>query len=217
MTRVGATSPEMMRRVLSATRRVELQEGRKTSDENFQGTGRIVVRNVSAYTIPEFGLMQIKLAKTEGGRNVVEVERPFDQANRPSSVWLLNGPFSIEPNEFGTAQSGPDYRVKTQAIYPIGIRLGWQADSFQAIPGCLLTVIGTDDITTNVARVKTDFSMLHGIVTADIPANLSGEGEFQSTDPTTTHKVKTRGATVLVGREIYAWPSKGEWIVAGVC
>ncbi len=216
MTRVGATSPEMMRRVLSATRRVETQFGSTTSEEAFQEAGRIVVRNVSAFTIPEFGLMQIKLATNQAGYKIIEVQRPFSQSF-PSSVFLLNGPFSIAPNEFGTAQSGPVYRAKTSTSHSVGTRLGWKADSFEATFGCLFSVIGTDDITTNVARVIPDFSMLHGTVTTAIAANLGTAGEVQTLDPTTTHKAKTRKGAISVGDDVYIWPSKGEWIAAKVC
>lgn len=217
MTRIATTSPAMMRRVIAATRQVESQQGRSTRDDSFLDPGEIVVRNVSAFTIPEFGLMQIKLSATVSEKQIVDVERPFVQATRPSSVWLLNGPFPIEPDAFGTAQSGPDYRVKTEATYPLGTRLGWKVDSFNAIPGCLFTVIGTDSITTNVARVLPDFSMLHGIVTATIAANLGTAGEVVTSDPTTTHKAKTRGTAIAVDDEVYIWPSKGEWLAAKVC
>lgn len=216
MTRVGATSPEMMRRVLAATRRIETQHGSVISDDAFQEPGRIVVRNVSTFTIPEFGLMQIKLATNQAGYKIIEVQRPFSQSF-PSSVFLLNGPFSIAPNEFGTAQSGPVYRAKTSISHSIGTRLGWKADSFEATFGCLFSVIGTDNITTNVARVITDFSMLHGIVTTAIAASMGAAGEVQTLDPTTTHKAKTRKSAIAVGDEVFLWPSKGEWIAARVC
>jgi len=202
--------------MLAATRQVESQRGRVTDDETFLDFGRITVKNVSAFTIPEFGIMQVVQGLTEGGRNVVEVSRPFDQT-RPSSVWLLNGPFPIEPNGFGTAQSGPEYRVKTEAAYTNGTRLGWQNGSFQAIPGCLFTMIGTDSITTNVAIVIPDSSMLHGVVSVAIAAELGTAGEVQTTGPTTTHKAKTRGAGIAIGEKVFIWPSKGEWIAAKVC
>ena len=160
--------------------------------------------------------MQIKLATNQAGYKIIEVQRPFSQTF-PSSVFLLNGPFPIAPNEFGTAQTGPIYSAKTSTSHSVGTRLGWTEDSFEATFGCLFSVIGTDDITTNVARVISDFSMLQGTVTTAIGANMGTAGEVQTIDPTTTHKAKTRKGAIDVGDDVYLWPSKGEWIAAKVC
>ena len=217
MTRIGAVHPDMMRRVVAATIRSESQPAAMIRDSALLNNGRIVVKNVSGETIPEYGLMQITVAADEDSLRIVEVERPFSQSH-PSSIFLVNHSVEILDGELGTAQTGPVFTVrKDSGTYPAGTRMGWKANSFEATFGCLFVVLGPDYLDENLLRVLTDFSMLHGIVTTAITANLGTAGEVQTSDPTTTHKAKTRKGAIAVNDEVYIWPSKGEWIAAKVC
>ena len=144
MTRIGATTPELMRRVVAATYRIEKQTSIDDANDPIRDVGRINVRNVSAFTIPEFGLMQIKSSTNQDRHTIIDVERPFSQS-LPSSIFLINGPFEILASELGTAQTGPIFSVKKDSgTYVEGTRLGWTSDSFEASQGCLFTVIGVD-------------------------------------------------------------------------
>lgn len=217
MSRIGVTDPEMMRRIISATKRSESQSTEADPSRSKYDPDFVNVRNISAFEIPGFGLMQMSVADNVEGRKIVDVTRPFSQT-LPSSIFLVNGPFPIPAGDFGYAQEGPIYSVKRAAgSFPVGTRIGWKADSFDATFGCLLNVVGTDDITENIVRAMADFSMLLGTVTTAIPANMAGAGEVLTTNPATTHKAKTKKTGIAVGKEVLIWPCVGEWIAAEVC
>lgn len=217
MTRIGAVHPDMMRRVVDATLRSESQKAAMLRESALLNIGRPVVKNVSGETIPSYGLMQITVAADQDSVRIVEVERPFSQS-RPSSIFLVNHSVDILHGDMGTAQTGPVFIVrKDSGTYPAGTRMGWKTSSFEATFGCLFSVIGPDYLDENLLRVISDFSMLHGVVTATIAANLGAAGDVLTSNPTTTHKAKTRKGAIAVDDEVFIWPSKGEWIAAKVC
>lgn len=215
MTRIGAVSPEFQRRIVSATQYVESQREPNGSVDIRNDTRSIVFKNASGHAIPPFGLMQIKESTAPQGRRIIEVIRPLS-ATGINSTFLVNNSREVANNGFGTAQSGPIYSVKKTGLISIGHRIGWKASSFDAELGCLLLCIGPDR-DTDIIRAIADFSMLTGTVSTTIPANLSGTGEVATTSPSATYKARTRKTAIASGKEVYMWPSRGEWLALEIC
>ncbi len=60
MSRIGATTPAMFRRIIKSTEFVESQRDPDSVDSGILETGRLTFRNTSAFVIPPFGLMQLQ-------------------------------------------------------------------------------------------------------------------------------------------------------------
>ena len=92
------------------------------------------------------------------------------------SVPMVNGPFEVPNNEYGTPQLGPVYRViHDDAVgYSVGDRVGWKANSFQVSLNASFIVLGEDDIETNCLRVTRDDSSISGQSVLAIADGASG-------------------------------------------
>ena len=221
MSRIGATTPAMMRRIIKSTEFVESQRDPNSANGEILEAGKLTFRNTSAFVIPPFGLMQLQ-ANTNQAANqrIIEVKRPF-VATGTSSVCLVNGPYEIPAageNSFGSAQNGPTFLLKHDGGgYPAGTRLGWKVDSFLATLGCFFCVIGSDSLDTNLVRVMLDFSAITGTVSTAIPANETGFGVVDTLGPVISYPAKTQLASIAVGSTVLCVPRKGEWIAYKVC
>ena len=221
MSRIGATTPAMLRRIIKSTEFVESQRAPNSADGEILEAGKLTFRNTSAFVIPPFGLMQLQ-ANTNQAANqrVLEVKRPF-AATGCSSICLVNGPYEIPAageNSFGSAQSGPTYLLKHDGgSYPAGTRLGWKVDNFLATLGCLFCVIGSDSLDTDLVRVMLDSSTITGTVSTAIPASEAAGGIVATTNPTINYPVKTTGAEIAVNSTVLLVPRKGEWLALKVC
>jgi len=128
MSRIGATTPAMLRRIIKSTEFVESQRAPNSADGEILESGKLTFRNTSSFVIPPFGLMQLQ-ANTNQAANqrIIEAKRPF-AASGTSSLCLVNGPYEIPAageNSFGSAQSGPTFLLKHDGgRYPAGTRLG---------------------------------------------------------------------------------------------
>jgi hypothetical protein len=116
MTRIGAFNPDQAQRVWAATLAHERGGAARPDEKLFNEHEPILVRNTSGHTIPPFGLMQPKACFDQlSSYNYIDVVRPFDyDANL--AVVLVNGFNEIEDGEYGTAQTGPVFRVRIQTI-----------------------------------------------------------------------------------------------------
>ena len=181
--------------------------------------------NKSGATIPPYGCIQITGTEETGGRNYLEVKRPFDYAG-VMGPFLVNGDREVVADDYGTAQWGPIYRIKTDGTtLAVGTRIGPNASSFEVGKGCLFTCLGDDDIEEDVIRVMACETPLLAVAGAGgIPANGSG---------TVTAKVPTSGnwtsgsvtytaynpftAVVTANADLILFPIDARWVVVEVC
>lgn len=135
----------------------------------------IVFKNDSGQAIPPYSLMQARTTVSENGFVYAVVERAFDY-DATQSVVLVNNDFEVAVGQYGTAQDGPVYRIKTDGAitYETGDRIGWKSNSFQAALGCLFSVIGDDPISINVVKAIRDDSSAQAQSISAINAGSSG-------------------------------------------
>jgi hypothetical protein len=148
----------------------------------------VKVFNDSGFVIPPYGLMQISTTvDVPGSKNYIKVKRPID-ATLMRSPMLINGPREIEVDGYGTAQDGPVFRLLHDGgTYVAGDRLGAKTGGFSATYGGLYSVIGPDDIGTNIVRVMFDTSSFKGKTKATgLTAGTPGYVYFVDADGTET-------------------------------
>lgn len=181
--------------------------------------------NKSGATIPPYGCIQITGTEETGGRNYLQVKRPFDYAG-VMGPFLINGDREVIADDFGTAQWGPIYRVKTDGTtLAVGTRIGPNASSFEVGKGCLFTNCGADDIEEDVIRVIACETPLlavagaggiaansSGTVTAKVPTSTgwaAGSVTYTAWAPTSTPIAAN--ATVMI------FPIDARWVAVEVC
>lgn len=181
--------------------------------------------NKSGATIPPYGCIQITGTEETGGRNYLQVKRPFDYAG-VMGPFLINGDREVIADDFGTAQWGPIYRVKTDGTtLAVGTRIGPNASSFEVGKGCLFTCCGADDIEEDVIRVIACETPLlavagasgiaansSGTVTAKVPTSTgwaAGSVTYTAWAPTSTPIAAN--ATVMI------FPIDARWVAVEVC
>lgn len=181
--------------------------------------------NKSGATIPPYGCIQIAGTEENGGRNYLQVKRPFDYAG-VIGPFLINGDREVIADDFGTAQWGPIYRVKTDGTtLAVGTRIGPNANSFEVGKGCLFTNCGADDIEEDVIRVIACETPLlavagaggiaansSGTVTAKVPTSTgwaAGSVTYTAWAPTSTPIAAN--ATVMI------FPIDARWVAVEVC
>ena len=181
--------------------------------------------NKSGATIPPYGCVQITGTEETGGRNYLQVKRPFDYAG-VMGPFLINGDREVIADDFGTAQWGPIYRVKTDGTtLATGTRIGPTANSFEVGKGCLFTCCGVDDIEEDVIRVIACETPLiavagsggiaangSGTVTAKVPTSTgwaAGSVTYTAYNPFT--------AVVAADADLILFPIDARWVVVEVC
>jgi len=183
----------------------------------------IFFRNDSAQTIPPYGLMQIKTTlDVEDSYNLVLVRRPID-ATLMRCPLLVNGDNEVLTGEYGTAQSGPVYRILHDGAhtYVAGDRLGSLNATFTATYGSLFAVLGSDAIATNVVRCMFDTSTMYGKtkgtgLTAATPANVyvyDAAGTLTSKE----YLAETRVSNIPADTEIALESAYGRWFATEIC
>lgn len=181
--------------------------------------------NKSGVTIPPYGCIQITGTEETGGRNYLQVKQPFDYAG-VMGPFLINGDREVIADDFGTAQWGPIYRVKTDGTtLAVGTRIGPNASSFEVGKGCLFTNCGADDIEEDVIRIIACETPLlaiagasgiaansSGTVTAKVPTSTgwaAGSVTYTAWAPTSTPIAAN--ATVMI------FPVDARWVAVEVC
>lgn len=131
--------------------------------------------NTSGHTIPPYGIFLVDGTSEENGINYLIAKR-YPAYTAAQSVPMVNGPFEVPNNEYGTPQLGPVYRViHDDAVgYSVGDRVGWKANSFQVSLNASFIVLGEDDIETNCLRVTRDDSSISGQSVLAIADGASG-------------------------------------------
>ena len=215
---IGVFKPETARKILQATQAWERSPTAVGLDESPVGRLPIVFRNNSGHEIPPYGLMQCS-GEFQGTVSHVNVDRPFVQVN-VSSVPLVNGPVAVPDGKFGTAQNGPVYRVVHDAsvTYEPGDRIGWKTDSFLATLGCVMTILGKDEVVENCVKAMIDHTPIIGTASSSISVATEGYVVVDSgVSGTKTHKAKTVNGTILTGASVILMPVRGKWIALEIC
>lgn len=180
------------------------------------------VYNDSGQTVPAYGLMQMSTTLDEDGRNYVKIKRPIDSTLLRCPL-LINGPTEIAVGGYGTAQSGPTYRLLHDGVntYVAGDRLGAKTSTFTATYGAIFSVIGADVIDTNIVRVMFDTSAFKGRtksvpLVVGTPANVY----FRDAAGTVTAKeylAETDVSNIAADTDIWLFPMYGRLVAAKVC
>jgi len=223
MAKRKAFSNDQLERVWKATKAFE-QAAQSKLDEFIPSVQTpTYFRNDSAQTVPPYGLIQVSgaIELVANGQNFVSVIRPVTTgANQ--GIYLINGTAEVLTNEFGTAQSGPVFRLLHDGTaYVSGDRLSVKTATFTATYGGYFSVIGPDDIASNIVRVMCDTSVLRGRtksggITVGTPANVLA---YDATGTITTKEyLAETPLTNLAGTvEIILMPMNGRLLALGIC
>jgi hypothetical protein len=210
-------------RIWKATLAIE-RMGKETPDEFYPNAPTpVFFRNDSGAIIPPYSLMQISgcVELEASGQNFVTVRKPIYSTSKCRCPLLLNGAEEIEVDGFGTAQSGPVFRVKTDGTaYDPGDRLGPENASWQATYGAMYTVLGNDDIEEDIVRVMFDVSSMRGQTISPLVAGTPGNVKMYDANGTLTTKeylAETQGTTIAATTDIILWPQYGRLFALKYC
>ena len=222
MGRRKAFSNDQMERVWKATKAFE-QSALSKLDEfipSFQTPAYF--RNDSAQTIPPYGLMQVSgaIELVAKSQNFVTVIRPV-RTGANQGIYLINGSAEVLTNTFGTAQSGPVYRLLHDGTaYVSGDRLSVKTATFTATYGGYFSVMGVDDIDPNIVRVMCDTSILRGKTIAILAVGTPGNVFVYDAAGTITAKqylAETWISAVPADTNVILFPMHGRLLAIQVC
>jgi len=112
----------------------------------------IYVRNDSGEEIPAFACLQTTGTTELGGQNYVTVDHPAD-TDGTSGGYLFNGIAPIEIGGYGIAHDGPLCRMLKTGTLTSGDKCQPVVGEWHiAAGGDLITIVGADDIGTNIVR-----------------------------------------------------------------
>jgi len=223
---VGYFTPRQAERVWEATKAFEKGVKGRALDEKPITPTPISFVNKGTSTIPAYGCIQIVGTEEIGGRNYLQVTRPFDYTDSVMGPFLLNGPNEVEQDDLGTAQWGPIYRaISDGGAYTVGTRFGPIASAYTVGKGAVFTYLGEDDVETDCVRlIACETPLLaiaggggiaansSGTVTAKQPASgnwTSGSVTYTAWAPTSTPIAAN--ATVMI------FPVDAKWVAVEVC
>jgi len=180
----------------------------------------VFVYNDSGEVVPPYSLMQMTGTLNETGRNYVKVDKPIDSTLLRCPM-LINGHTEIPVEGYGMAQNGPVYRLKMGVTIVVGDRLGAKTGQWTADYGSLFTVIGSDEIDTDVARVMFDTSTLRGrtktggLVVGSPSAVLiyDAAGTLTSRE----YVAETFVSNIAANTDVVMFPLHGRWLALGLC
>jgi hypothetical protein len=112
----------------------------------------IYVRNDSGAEIPAFACLQTTGTTEAGGQNYITVDQPVDTTGAAGG-YLFNGIAPIEIGGYGIAHDGPLCRMLKTGTLTSGDKCQPVAGQWHiAAGGDLITIVGDDDIGTNIVR-----------------------------------------------------------------
>lgn len=157
MTRTGAFTPSDARMVLEVARYLR-ENGfvippSVKRGQVLQPTG-IYFRNDSGGEVPAFACMEVTGTVEAGSQNYITITKPTSSA----LTYLFNGQAPVADGDYGTAQSGPVYRVyKNTGTVTEGNRWAPTTSQWYLTKGAgQFVVLGSDDIGTDAFRVMRD-------------------------------------------------------------
>jgi hypothetical protein len=208
-------------RIWKATLAVERTSDRPQDESTPFIQTPVFFRNDSGAAIPAYSMMQVSGTVNDGNQNFITVRKPIYTTSKCRCPILFNAAEEIGIDEFGTAQSGPVFRVKTDGgTYAAGDRLGPKDTEWTATFGAMYTVLGSDDIDTNIVRVMFDVSSFLGKTIADLVAGTPGNVYAYDADGTLTSKqylAETKGTTIAADSDIILWPQYGRLFALKYC
>ena len=223
---IAAFSPEKAQRIWQAVLAFERGIEAMKTDMRPSIDPPIYFVNRTSHTVPAYGVVQMNDTEEIGYQNYIAIDRPFDYTNSVMGPFLVNGPNEVEPGDTGIAQRGPIFRALNGGVsFATGTRLGPKPNTFELEKGCLFTVIGSDDIDTNVTRVIACETPLlatagslgiagnsSGTVTARLPSSGNwspGAITYTAWAPTSTPI--SANAIVLI------FPVDAKWVAVEIC
>lgn len=113
----------------------------------------IYVRNDSGVAVPPFACMQTTGTVEDSGQNYITIDQPAD-ATGTAGAYLFNGQEEIEIGGYGIAHDGPLCRMLTDGT---ALSSGDKCQPtvgewYIELGGDLITIVGDDDIETDVVR-----------------------------------------------------------------
>jgi hypothetical protein len=183
----------------------------------------IFVRNDSGATIPPYACMQMT-----GTVNVtdsfcyVTVQKPIHSTILRCPL-LFNGIYEIANGEYGVAQSGPVFSIKSEDPMSLGDRMGPVNDEWFGGLGSMYAVIGEDEtaIEEDVYKVMFDTSSWFGKtkstgLTSGLPALVKvydASGAFRTSE----YMAETRVSSIAADTDILLLSYYGRWFALGLC
>jgi hypothetical protein len=223
---VGYFTPRQAERVWEATKAFEKGTKGRASDEKPITPTPISFVNKGTTAIPAYGCIQIVGTEEIGGRNYLQVTRPFDYSQSVMGPFLLNGPNEVDADDFGTAQWGPIYRaISDGSAYTTGTRFGPLPDAYTVGKGSVFTYLGEDDVETDCVRLIACETPLLAIAgSGGIPANSSAEvtakqpalGNWTSGSVTYTAWAPT-ATPIPANATVMIFPVDAKWVAVEIC
>jgi hypothetical protein len=223
---VGYFTPRQAERVWEATKAFEKSVKGRASDERPITPTPISFVNKGTSTIPAYGCVQIVGTEEIGGRNYLQVTRPFDYTDSVVGPFLLNGPNEVDQDDLGTAQWGPIYRaISDGGAYTVGTRFGPVASAYTVGKGAVFTYLGEDDVETDCVRLIACETPLLAIAgSGGIPANSSGtvtakqpaSGNWTSGSVTYTAWAPT-ATPIPANATVMIFPVDAKWVAVEIC
>jgi len=223
---VGYFTPAQAERVWEATKSIERGLNRQSREDRPITPTPINFINKGSTTIEPYGCLQMIGTEEIGGRNYLRVTKPIEYSASVVGPFLFNGPREVLASEFGTAQSGPIYRAKSDGnSYTVGTRIGPIASSYNVGKGCLYTYLGDDDIEDDCIRLIACETPLLAIAgAAGIAANSSGtvtakqpaSGNWTSGSVTYTAWAPT-STPIAANATVMLFPVDAKWVAVEIC
>lgn len=202
MTRIAGLSPEVARELLAFYRQAKatgLFGIPVDRSPQFVQPVPTYVTNTSGEAIPPYGCMQAVGMQKIGSRNYVQVDKPAD-ATGEAGGFLFNGPREIAIDGLGVGRDGRIAKALGDgSTATAGERWSPAASSWTIEPGgSLFTMIGADEVATDVVRVFVEsggdtryrFTLTSAMTTG------TGTADIYEMDGTTAVE---SGATISVG------------------
>lgn len=209
MTQAGVYSPADARMVLEVVRYLRdngfvIPGGRKP--EQVLQPDRVYFRNDSGAEVPAWGCMEVTGTVEAGGQNYVKITKP----TTGGVSFLFNGQAPVADGKYGTAQSGPVFRVyKSTGTATEGHSWGPTVGQWYLTQHTgPYIVYGADDIGSNVFRVVTNNRLIHVKTKATCAARDNTTGAMTSVS-CDRYNVLTDGTVSDANYDITVWNPGG--------
>ena len=156
MADVAGFSPQNAKLILDVVRYLRanglIGPSSDRGQQRFPPQAPIYVRNDSGAEIPAFACLQTTGTVEAGGQNYITVDQPVDTTGA-AGAYLFNGQQPIEIGGYGIAHDGPLCRMLKTGTLASGDKCQPVAGQWHiAAGGDLITIVGDDDIGTNIVR-----------------------------------------------------------------
>jgi hypothetical protein len=156
MADVAGFSPQNAKLILDVVRYLRanglIGPSSDRGQQRFPPQAPIYVRNDSGAEITAFACLQTTGTAEAGGQNYITVDQPVDTTGA-AGAYLFNGQQPIEIGGYGIAHDGPLCRMLKTGTLTSGDKAQPVVGQWHiAAGGDLITIVGADDIGTNIVR-----------------------------------------------------------------